>query len=122
MDILKTYMVRDEVGYGVENGFIPENEEDLWSSYTWAINQEDIISFIRTVKQLGMSQLWTGNPNLYIKYTEGDLEDQVEELGFDGGYIIENLDTNEEYFVGWYYGDFDHARELAIVPRLWFKK
>lgn len=122
MGLLSPKIVREEIRYGIENDLIPENEETLWNSYAWDINEEDITCFIQTVKYLNMSQLWTGKSNFYIGYTEDDLENQVEELGFDGGYRIENLDTNEEYFIGWYYGEVAHARELAIVPRLWFKK
>ena len=122
MSLLSPKIVREEIRYGIENDLIPENEEALWNSYNWDINEEDIVCFIQDAKYLNMSQLWTGKSNFYIKYTEGDLENQVEELGFDGGYVIENLDTNEEYFIGWYYGNSAPSRELAIVPRLWFKK
>lgn len=122
MSLLNSNIVREEIRYGIEEGLIPENEEALWNSYAWDINEEDIICFIQTVKHLNMSQLWTEKSNFYISYTEGDLEDQVEEIGFDGGYIIENLDTSEEYFIGWFSGEITRARELVIVPHLWFKK
>ena len=105
----------------VDMGYLSEDRSTWWLQCSWHINEEDIICFFEDLKvlKLNVFRRMAAVP-VVVEYTDGEEENNVEELGFDGGYKIsaENLSP---IYIGWYSGSAAGAKELEPVTRLAIK-
>ena len=102
----------------VDMCYLSEERSTWWLQCSWHINGEDVICFFATLRALKIDvfRRMAATP-VVIEYTEGEEENNVEEIGFDGGYKI----SSEKFppiYIGWYSGSEAGAKELVPVTRL----
>lgn len=102
----------------IDMGYLSEDRKTWWLQCSWHINGEDIICFFEVLQMLKIDVFRRmGARPVVIEYTEGEEENNVEEIGFDGGYKI----SSEKFppiYIGWYAGPGALAKELVPVTRL----
>lgn len=102
----------------IDMGYLSEDRKTWWLQCSWHINGEDIICFFEVLQMLKIDVFRRmGARPVVIEYTEGEEENNVEEIGFDGGYKI----SSEKFppiYIGWYVGPGALAKELVPVTRL----
>lgn len=105
----------------IDMGYLSEDRKTWWLQCSWHINGEDIICFFEVLQMLKIDVFRRmGARPVVIEYTEGEEENNIEEIGFDGGYKI----SSEKFppiYIGWCAGTGAPAKELTPVTKLAIK-